>query len=143
MSSINIYQAGVKKWMDECFTPETVTNKRERAFRLLEEALELFQSMDCTSDEAQGLVYYVFNRPVGQPEQEVGGVALTLAALCSAAGIDLNHASVSELARVQSPEVMAKIKAKRATRAVPGDYVGETNKNNHKDFSMYPRDSFE
>lgn len=122
MTSINIYQAGVRKWMNECFTPATVTNKRERAFRFLEEALELFQAMGCSQEEAQELLTYVFGRPVGEVAQEVGGVMTTLAALCNAADVNLNQAAVLELNRVNSPEVMAKIKAKRANRVVPGDY---------------------
>lgn len=122
MTSINIYQAGVRKWMEECFTPATVTNKRERAFRFLEEALELFQAMGCSQEEAAELLTYVFGRPVGEVGQEVGGVMTTLAALCNAADVNLNQAAVLELNRVNSPEVMAKIRAKRANRVVPGDY---------------------
>lgn len=122
MTTFNIFQACARKWFEECFSPGTLTNKRERAFRFLEEALELFQSMDCTAEEAQELVTYVFGRPVGDPYQEVGGVTTTLAALCCAADINLGMAAQDELIRVNSPEVMDKIRAKRAGRVVPGDY---------------------
>ena len=122
MTAINIYQAGVRKWMEECFSPGTVSNKRERALRFLDEALELFQAMGCSQQEAQELLTYVFGRPAGEVGQEVGGVMTTLAALCCAADVNLNQAAVLELNRVNSPEIMDKIRAKRANRVVPGDY---------------------
>lgn len=125
MTSMTMFQAGVRKWMTECFSLTTRTNRRERAFRFLEESLELFQAVGCTEKEARELVSYVFNRPVGVTYQEVGGVMVTLAALCSATDVNLNMAAVDELNRVNDPEVMAKIKTKRATRAVPGDYNAE------------------
>lgn len=118
-------QLCVADWMKRCFSPSTVSNPRERAFRFLEEALELFQSMDCTKEEAEGLVVYVFNRPKGEPAQEVGGVSITLAALCGPAGIDWQKAAFDELQRINSPEVLEKIRAKRANRVVPGDYEVE------------------
>ena len=65
--------------------------------RFLEEALELAQSFGCSNKEAHELVDYVFSRDVGQPEQEVGGVMVTLAALCSNAEIDMNGAGNQEL----------------------------------------------
>lgn len=119
------YQRAVAKWMKECFSPSTVSNPRERAFRFLEEALELFQALDCTKEEAQSLVEYVFSRPKGEPAQEVGGVSVTLAALCGPVGIDWEDAAIKELERINSPEVLEKIRAKRAARVVPGDYKGE------------------
>ncbi|QIG76462.1 hypothetical protein EVC26_016 [Rhizobium phage RHph_I72] len=122
---IREFQARVLTWMERAFSPGTVKNRRERAFRFLEESLELFQSLDCTQEEAQALVEYVFGRPKGETYQEVGGVSLTLAALCSAAGIDFSNAAHDELERVNSPEVLEKIRAKRANRLVPGDYSCE------------------
>ncbi len=67
--------------------------------RFLEEALELAQSFGCSNKDAHELVDYVFSRDVGQPEQEVGGVMVTLAALCSNAEIDMNGAGNQELER--------------------------------------------
>jgi hypothetical protein len=94
-----------------------------RVFRFVEEALELAQALDCTKDEAHQLVEYVFNRPVGEPCQEVGGTMFTLMALCWRVGIDAEAETWRELRRCWQPEVMAKIRAKQASkvnRAVPG-----------------------
>jgi hypothetical protein len=68
-------------------------------YRFLEEALELSQASGCSSEDAHRLVDYVFSRPVGRLEPEVGGVMVTLAALCAAAGIDLKNAADRELER--------------------------------------------
>lgn len=122
---LSIFQIDVATWMEKTFSFETRENKRERGYRFLEEALELFQSLNLEREDALKLVDYVFSRPKGEPVQEVGGVMITLAALCEAADISLKRAAVDELERVNSPEVIAKIKSKRATRAVPGDYKGE------------------
>lgn len=116
------YQASIREWMLKCFRASTMTNRRERAFRFLEESLELFQAMDCTKEEALELVGYVFSRPKGDPAQEVGGSYTTLAALCVTAGINGEEAAIKELERINTPEVLAKIRAKRANRVVPGDY---------------------
>jgi len=78
------FQNSVTKFVSACFGNRIAADKVERNHRFLEEALELVQSCGCTASEAHQLVDYVFNRPVGETEQEVGGVMVTLAALCTA-----------------------------------------------------------
>lgn len=122
---ISGYQREIADWMKRCFSPSTVSNPRERAFRMMEEATELFQAMDCSKEEAQTILDYVFARPKGEPSQEVGGLSVTIAALCGPTGINWEDAAIKELERINTPEVLAKIRAKRANRVVPGDYKGE------------------
>ena len=50
-------------------------------------------------EDAQALVDYVYSRPAGRPELEVGGVMVTLASLCSATSIDMTEAGDRELQR--------------------------------------------
>jgi hypothetical protein len=45
------------------------------------------------------MVDYVFDRPAGAQEQEVGGVMVTLAALCNALKLSMDNAAEKELAR--------------------------------------------
>lgn len=110
------FQERVGGWMLECFTPEITADKLERNDRFIEEALELVQSCGYDAARAHALVDYVFSRPVGEPSQEVGGVMVTLAALCNPHGIDMVVAAETELARILAPKVIEKIRAKQASK---------------------------
>ena len=93
------FQRRVAEWLAACFPPSVRADRQERTHRFLEEALELAQANGCTRDEAHILVDYVFSRPLGQPEHEVGGVMVTLAGLCDATGIDMTAEGDRELDR--------------------------------------------
>lgn len=110
------FQARVKPWLLACFGETIASDRDERNHRFLEEALELVQSLGCSAHEAHQLVGYVFGRPVGEPRQEVGGVMVTLAALCLASGLDMHADGETELARINVPETVLKIRAKQAAK---------------------------
>lgn len=95
------FVARVGDWLKACFTREIIIDPDQRNHRFLEESLELVQCLGCTKDEAHQLVDYVFGRDEGKRHQEIGGVMVTLAALCWAHGIgNLNGLAEIELARV-------------------------------------------
>jgi len=94
------FQNKVCDWMLQCFGLEIACDKTERNHRFLEEALELVQSAGCTAGEAHQLVDYVYGREVGEMEQEVGGVMVTLAALCLANALEMDQCGYDELIRV-------------------------------------------
>lgn len=96
---VTSYQERVEKWLEACFPPSVRADRSERTHRFLEEALELAQANGCTRSDAIALVNYVFDRPQGQPDQEVGGVLVTLASLCSATGLNMDDAGDRELDR--------------------------------------------
>ncbi len=100
ISLANKFQTRVRRWVVACFGEEIADEKKERNHRFLEEALELVQSLKCTRAEAHQLVDYVFDRPVGDPPQETGGVMVTLAALCAANDLDMETLGWDELERV-------------------------------------------
>ena len=106
------FQQRVQPWMLACFGEVIAADREERNHRFLEEALELVQSTGCTAHEAHQLVDYVYGRPVGESAQEVGGVMVTLAALCLANGLDMHDAAEVELARIWT-----KVEAIRAKQA--------------------------
>lgn len=108
------FQSRVAPWMQACFGPEISADRIERNHRFLEEALELVQANDCTESEAQQLVAYVYGRPKGEINQEVGGVMVTLAALCLAIGLDMHGAGETELARIWTK--VETIRAKQAAK---------------------------
>src|SRR5271156_6766463 len=97
------FQNRVAPWMQLCFGPTISADTVERNHRFIEEALELAQACGAPRDDCHQLVDYVFNRPVGVNEQEVGGVMVTLAALCLAQSLDMHEAGETELTRILQP----------------------------------------
>jgi hypothetical protein len=116
------FQGSCRNWVVACMGEAAAQNKVERNFRFVEEAVELVQSCGCSKDDVLKIVDYVFSRPIGEPAQEVGGTMTTLASLCNAHGIDLEHAAVEELRRcwTRVDEIRAKALAKRTHAALPG-----------------------
>jgi hypothetical protein len=108
------YQVRVDDWMQVCFGPAIASDKIERNHRFLEEALECVQCCGCTADEAHQLVDYVFGRKIGDLAQEIGGVLVTLAALCNAQNCQMQEAGEVELARVWTKVEL--IRAKQAAK---------------------------
>lgn len=98
---IKDYQNCIREWLYKCFNEELCASKPERNHRFLEEALELVQSNGISKEECLKIVDYVYSRPEGDPFQEIGGVATTLAALCASYGVSLEDAALVELARIE------------------------------------------
>ncbi len=94
------FQLEVSTWMNKCFRRSIVISPVERNHRFLEEALELVQSIGYSKEGALAMVEYVFERPKGEVVQEVGGVMVTLAALCSVQGLNIQYSAEKELERV-------------------------------------------
>jgi hypothetical protein len=113
---MNNFQDRVASWMQETFGPEVSADFKERGFRFGEEAIELLQANGTTKEDVLKLVDYVYGRPIGFLPQEVGGVMVTLAALCEATGIPLEAAASQEIERCEQPEVRAKIQAKQEAK---------------------------
>ena len=107
----------VGDWMLACFGPDIAADTTERCYRFIEESLELVQAMGCTKPEIEMLVDYVYARPPGEPAQEAGGVAVTLAALLNAAGIVGDAAAEVELARAW--KCIDKIRTKHFSKPSP------------------------
>lgn len=110
------FQGRVAEWMGQCFIPSLYSNMTERSDRLLEEVLELLQATGYDRDRVPTLVEYVFNRPAGEPSQEVGGVMVTLAGFCWIAGLNMHADGERELARITQPEIMEKIRRKQEAK---------------------------
>lgn len=100
--------------MKACFGSEIAEYVTERNNRFVEEAIELVQACGMTAGECHQMVDYVFGRAVGDKDQELGGVMVTLAALCLAQGLDMHNAGDGELSRIWT-EIDA-IRAKQAAK---------------------------
>lgn len=110
------FQNDVKRWAHACFGKEIAEDKVERNHRFIEEAMELVQSLGCTREEALDVLEYTYDRPKGEPTQEVGGVMVTLAALCAANEIYMVECGEVELDRITQPYIMDKIRMKQAAK---------------------------
>lgn len=108
------YQANVDKWMQECFGNEVTMDRACRCHRFVEESIELAQACNLHKADVLMLVDYVYDRPVGEMPQEVGGVAVTLAALCTSFQQNMMDAAEAELNRVW--QKIDKIRIKHQTK---------------------------
>lgn len=115
--TMRAFQERVSAWLLTCFSRTLAMTKKERAQRFLEEALELVQAEGLTWKDCDLMVNYVFGRPAGETRQEVGGVAVTLAALCWNAEVDLEDAAFAEIERIEHPDMIDKIRRKQASKS--------------------------
>ena len=95
------FQQRVAQWMYGIFARATVEGEGERALRLLEEATEAAQACGVNEAQALTIVTHVYSCPPGEIAQELGGVAVTLAALCQATGVDLESTAQAEIERCE------------------------------------------
>lgn len=100
----------IYEWGQRAFGPTHMHDRRIRALRLLEEAVELAQACEVPQQKVDDLVFVVYSRPPGGVRQEVGGVLVTIHAFCAGQGINLDQAMEDEVCRVlaKSPEHFAK-----------------------------------
>ena len=104
------FQKDVAMWVQQVFGTLIANDIKIRNHRFIEESFELVQSLGATKEECLCILNYVYSRPLGEPDQEVGGVMITLAALCTAADIKLEHSAKMELSKIWNN--IEKIKAK-------------------------------
>lgn len=100
------------------------TDLAERRDRFGEEANEVQQALGQTRDAAHQLVDYTYDRAIGDPEKEIGAAALTLASLCVVGGYSMMQCAEADLEKLQQPETIARIRAKRSTRHGRGPLPG-------------------
>lgn len=105
----------VVHWLRYTFTEKICADLIERCDRFVEEALEYVQSLGYPRERVTALIDYVYNRPVGKPQQELGGTLITLHALSYAATLDPQECGEAELSRVWTK--VDAIRAKQATRS--------------------------
>jgi hypothetical protein len=108
-------QKQVGEWCAAAFGEAHATNIAQRGVRLLEEAIEAYQSCGGRADMAHHLVDFIFERPTGALSQELGGVGLTLLALAHAASLSADDEEARELARVLS-KPLAEFKARNQAK---------------------------
>lgn len=92
-------QEQIKMWVVTRLGSEAM-RCHERGLRSSEENAELVQAFGVTREEAHRIIDRVFNKPVGDIKQELGGAMLTLLACAESAGCNLGMAAQDELDRI-------------------------------------------
>ena len=98
----DIGQRVVAEWCAAAFGQDHAASVEQRGLRHVEEAIEASQSAGCDRAIVHKLVDYVFDRPPGDLNQEIGGSGLTLLALAAAAGLSADAEEQREVDRVKS-----------------------------------------
>ena len=97
-------QAVVEGWVRRTFGDALMDNPKERARRVVEEAIETLRVAGVSQQEAQALVQAVYAKPPGELRQEIGGVVVTLLALCAHHNMRLDDTAKTEISRILSKD---------------------------------------
>jgi len=87
-------------WAVRSFGWDHVYNMPIRSLRVAEEAVELAQALGVPKEKMIELVNIVYERPQGTPDEEIGGVLMTINVLCAARRLDPDEIFEVELRRV-------------------------------------------
>jgi hypothetical protein len=116
-------EARISNWLQSVLGTEVRTNLRERASRIVEEAIELAQVEGVDKEQVQRIVERVYSRPVGVASQEIAGIQVCVLAYTDAADIDLAKVTNDEITRIEDPALIEKIRAKHAAKAAAGTAI--------------------
>jgi hypothetical protein len=98
-----IDQAVVEQWVRTTFGDKMFESKEERAARVFEEAAELYQVFGPGNRaKAHKIVDMVFDKKAGKLHNEIGGVLVTMLALCGNEGLRLDEMANKEITRIKS-----------------------------------------
>lgn len=116
-SLIPSLQDGLYEWLVYALGEDTATNPKDRAMRVLEEAVELAQALGVSEEACHRQVVHTYARPAGEPSQEVAGVinGALMAAQCI--GVDGLLMAEEELIRVW--DRVEEIRVKNRTKVQP------------------------
>ena len=114
------------RWAQHAFGPDAAGDKLLRALLFIEEAIELVQACGLDDVDVHKMTDIVYDRPRGAVRSEVGGVMLTLMVLSTTQDVRAFDALVDEQRRVWTPEIIAKVRARQATKPQPTRPEAET-----------------
>ena len=101
LTNIAAHQNRVGAWVRSRFGDSNM-KPIERAARLLEEAIELAQAEGMSATDAHRLTDFVYDKPAGEPKQEIGGIGVCLLAWGAATGENIWTLTRNELARIEA-----------------------------------------
>lgn len=110
------FQERIAEWVRSTLGANVASNAPERSLRAAEEAIELTQACGIDARTVHRLVDYVFSRPAGLPSQEIAGTLVSTYAVASALGVDAHLALEVELARINTPEVIERVRRRQSEK---------------------------
>jgi NTP pyrophosphatase (non-canonical NTP hydrolase) len=90
---------------------------------MMEEAIELAQAAGTDKAMIHKLVDFVYDRPVGEIGNELGGLGVTMLALANAAGFDADAAEAKEVRHILSKPLAHYTKRNAAKNAAGFDGI--------------------
>jgi hypothetical protein len=123
-----VIQKTIADWVIRTFGLQCFTTRKERALRVLEEALELAQSCGISLDEADGVLMHVYSRPEGEVRQELAGVAVTALAFAESQNFNLAEIVAEEVTRVLAKDI-DELRKKHQQKKEAGISMGGTKPN--------------
>jgi hypothetical protein len=117
LDDLDTLQATAREWN------KAVGNEDDKGMRLrrfAEEAAELCQAGGLDRKMFLRVVNDAYDRPVGEFGQEVGGVGVTLMCLCAQQGVSVDAEFRREMTRIDTPEMIERIRAKQAEKKERG-----------------------
>jgi len=100
------FESRVDVWANYFHAKSVLKSKHHLTAFFIDSAIHLVKDNGCTQKDARLLVDYVFSRPTGDTYQEIGGVMVTLACLCSASGINMHDDGEAELSSICTNPIM-------------------------------------
>ena len=94
-------QTNLAHWLERCLGRQTLLSRKDRAIRVLEEAIELAQAAGISRDKALEQLDHTYGRPKGRPGQEIAGVLNAALLAAEAYGYDGLTLGLDELARAE------------------------------------------
>jgi NTP pyrophosphatase (non-canonical NTP hydrolase) len=98
-------QAIAEAWGINAFGKLEVHNVAQRTIRLNEESVEACQVANVDPDLLHEQIDEVYSRPVGELNQEIGGIGLCVLLLAASAGLDADQEENREVKRVLNKPV--------------------------------------
>jgi hypothetical protein len=112
----------IAEWVRSRFGERCLMDRRERAMRVVEEAIELGQAEGVTQADVVRIAVRVYSRPVGEAGQEAAGVQVCLLAWAIAADANLDVLTRHEVERIE--RVPAEVsRAKHNAKAAAGTAI--------------------
>jgi hypothetical protein len=111
-------------WVRRALGEAVLNDRQERALRFLEEAVELAQACGLPEAQASRLLARVYAKEPGGVKEEMAGSYFTLLMLARAHDVSIDWELLKEFRRVDTPEMIARIRQKHAGKAADGVGMG-------------------